>query len=376
MPMARSLQFFPQEAFVKRQSEKTQKGVFIVRTKLSKALVVVLVLSLIGAAAFAQVQNKKYNDASRANQTYYMCTFVMGVEYWVAAYEGFKDCAKQLGVKAVYTGTGEYKLPEQVTAFEQIFAKAPAGIALSPIDDAGFVEPVKAAKAKKIPVVTFASNTSTDKPAFVTSDNVKEGQAAARAIGKALGGKGKVMATRNTQSNHQIRVNTFVETIKSEFPGIQVVAEVLTQQDNQKAYTAVMQTAQKYPDLGAVFSPEGPSGRGAAQAAVELAGGGTPKIKVMCCDMDATILQLLEEGKMFGSIQPNAYVQGYLCMLMLYLIKNEMLDPLNGALATGDWIMNLPVVDNGLDIITPETAKYFYTEKWQKRRGSSNFKPW
>ena len=70
----------------------------------------------------------------------------------------------------------------------------------------------------------------------------------------------------------QLRSTTFVETIKTEFPGIEVVADVLTQQDNQKAYTAVMQTAQKYPDLGAVFSPEGPSGRGAAQAAVELGG--------------------------------------------------------------------------------------------------------
>jgi ribose transport system substrate-binding protein len=344
--------------------------------KWSKIVVVMLVLCLVGATAFAQVQNKKFNDPSRANQTYYMCSFVMGVEYWVAAFEGFKDCAKQLGVKAVYTGTGEYKLPEQVTAFEQIFAKNPAGIALSPIDDAGFVEPVKAANEKKIPVVTFASNTSTDKPAFITSDNVKEGQAAARAMGNAMGGKGKVMATRNTQSNHQIRVNTFVETIKKEFPGITVVAEVLTQQDNQKAYTAVMQTASKYPDLGGVFSPEGSSGRGAALAAVELGGSGTPKIRVLCCDMDATILQLIEEKKMFGSIQPNAYAQGYFCMLMLYLIKNEMLDPLNGSLATGGWDMNVPLIDNGLDIITPETAKYFYTEKWQKRRGSSNFKSW
>jgi hypothetical protein len=79
---------------------------------------------------------------------------------------------------------------------------------------------------------------------------------------------------------------------------------------------------------------------------------------------------------MFGSIQPNAYAQGYLCMLTLYLIKNEMLDPLNGALATGGWDMNLPVVDNGLDIITKDTAKYFYTDKWQQRRGSTNFKPW
>jgi len=341
--------------------------------RFSKIAVVMLALCLIAAVSVsAQVQNKKFNDPKNASQTYYMCTFVSGVEYWVAAFEGFKDCAKQLGVKAVYQGTPEYKLPEQATVFEQIISKSPAGVALSPIDDAGFVEPVKAAIEKKIPVVTFASNTSTPKPAFVTSDNVKEGQTAARAIGKALGGKGKVMATRNTQSNHQIRVNTFVETIKKEFPDIQVVAEILTQQDNQKAYTAVMQTAQKYPDLGAVFSPEGPSGRGAAQAAVELGG----KIKVLCCDMDATILQLIESGQMFGSIQPNAYVQGYLCMMMLYLIKNEMLDPLNGALATGEFDMNLPVVDNGLDIITKDTAKYFYTDKWQKRRGSTNFKPW
>jgi ribose transport system substrate-binding protein len=339
----------------------------------SKVFGVLLVLCLLGTGMLsAQVQNSKFNDSKNANQTYYMCTFVSGVEYWVAAFEGFKDCAKQLGVKAVYQGTPEYKIPEQVTVFEQIMSKNPAGIALSPIDDAGFVEPVTAAFEKRIPVVTFASNTAAPKVAFVTSDNVKEGQFAARTLAKALGGKGKVMVTRNTQSNHMLRSTTFVETIKKEFPNIEVVADILTQQDNQKAYAAVMQTAQKYPDLGAVFSPEGPSGRGAAQAAVELGG----KIKVLCCDMDATILQMIEAGQMFGSIQPNAYVQGYLCMTLLYLAKNKLLDPLNGAAAAGDFDMNLPYVDNGLDLINKDNAKYFYTDKWQKNRKSSNFKPW
>ena len=66
-----------------------------------KVLGVLIVLCLIGAGALsAQVQNKKFNGP--ADQTYYMCTFVSGVEYWVAAFEGFKDAAKQLGVKAVY----------------------------------------------------------------------------------------------------------------------------------------------------------------------------------------------------------------------------------------------------------------------------------
>jgi ribose transport system substrate-binding protein len=336
-----------------------------------KFFAILLVLCIVGAGALgAQVQNKKF--AGPADQTYYMCTFVSGVEYWVAAFEGFKDAARQMGVKAVYQGTDKYDVNAQVTVFEQILAKNPAAIALSPIDDAGFIEPVNAAMKKGVPVVTFASDTSTAKVGFVTSSNVKEGQFAARTIGKLLNGKGKVMVTRNTQTNHQIRVNTFVETIKAEFPGIQVVADILTQQDNNKAYSGVMSTAQKNPDLGAVFSPEGPSGRGAAQASVELGG----KIKVICCDFDAAILEMIQKGQMVGAIQPNAYLQGYLSFMVLYLAKNKMVDPLNGQAANNDWLLNLPYVDNGLDLITKDTAQYFYTDNWLKKRGSTAFKGW
>ncbi|HUX13987.1 MAG TPA: substrate-binding domain-containing protein [Spirochaetia bacterium] len=324
------------------------------------------------AAAPSQTEAAKSPFQGSADETYYMVTFVSGVEYWVAAFEGFKDAARQLGVKAVYSGADKYDLNQQVTVFEQVIAKEPSGVSLSPIDDAGFVEPVKAAMDKKIPIVTFASDTSTKKIAFVTSDNVKEGQFAARTIGKALGGKGKVMVTRNTQSNHQIRTNVFVETIKKEFPDIQVVADVLTQQDTNKSYTAVQTVAQKHPDLGAVFCPEGPSGRGAAQAAVELGG----KIKVLTCDMDAAILQMIQEGKMFGSIQPNAYTQGYLTMMFLYLAKHQMLDPLNGWKERGEWDLLLPYVDNGLDLISKDNAQYFYTDKWLEKRGSKAFEAW
>ena len=339
--------------------------------KRMKVLTILLALCLIFAiGATAQVQNKKFSGP--ADQTYYMCTFVSGVEYWVAAFEGFKDAAKQMGVKAVYQGTTEYDGPKQVTAFEQIMTKKPAGIALSPVDDAAFIEPVKAAMAAKIPVVTFASDTSTAKVGFVTSSNEKEGAFAARAMGKELGGKGKVMVTRNTQTNHQIRVNTFIKVLNDEFPGIQVVAEYMSQQDSAKTYAAIMSVAQKHPDLGGIFSPEGPSGRAAAQAATELGG----KIKVLCCDFDAAILEMIEKGQMMGAIQPNAYMQGYLSFLILYLTKNQMVDPLNGAAAKGDFLLSLPYVDNGLDLITKGSTKYFNTNDWLKRRNSKQFVGW
>lgn len=341
-------------------------------TRLSRILVAVAAVAAAAPSFAADVQSRAFKG-SDPSDTYYMVTFVSGVEYWVAAFEGFKDAAKQLGVKAVYSGTPEYDLNKQMTVFDQVVSKKPSGIALSPVDQAGCSEGVKAAQAKGIPVVNFASNTDAMPVGFVTSDNVKEGQFAARTIGRELGGKGKVMVTRNTQSNHQKRVDVFVETIKKEFPGIQVVADVLTQQDTNKAYTAVLTVLQKHPDLGAVFSPEGPSGRGAATAAVEKGG----KLKVLTCDMDAAILQMIEEGKMFGSIQPNAYVQGYLSMLVLFLAHEKLLDPLNAATSTpGAFVVGLPYLDNGLDLINKGNAKFFYTDKWLARRGAKAFEPW
>jgi len=344
------------------------------RTKTSKLLVVLLVLCLVGVAAFAQVQNKKFNDPKNASQTYYMCTFVMGVEYWDRRFRRFKDCAKQLGVKAVYTGTGEYKLPEQVTAFEQIFAKNPAGIALSPIDDAGFVEPVKAAIAKKIPVVTFASNTSTDKPAFITSDNVKEGQTAARAIAKALGGKGKVMATRNTQSNHQIRVNTFVETMKKEFPDIQVVAEVLTSRTTRRPTRPSCRLPRNTRPRGgllprrALWPRRGAGSRGARRRYAQDQG---PVLRYGCHDPAAP------GGGQDVRLHPAQRLRAGLS-LHADTVPHQERNAGSPQRSPGDWRLRPEHTADRqwADIITPETAKYFYTDRWQKRRGSTNFKAW
>src|ERR1035437_2634558 len=84
--------------------------------KLCQVFAAIITLCFFGVgASSAQVQNKLFSGA--ADQTYYMCTFVSGVEYWVAAFEGFKDAAKQVGAKAVYQGTTEYDIPKQVTAF-------------------------------------------------------------------------------------------------------------------------------------------------------------------------------------------------------------------------------------------------------------------
>ncbi|MEA5004660.1 MAG: substrate-binding domain-containing protein [Christensenella sp.] len=307
------------------------------------------------------------------DESYYLLVFSTGVEYWFPVYATFKEAGNQLGVKTEYVGSTEYDANKQVEVFNQILAKNPTGIYLSPITAEAFKAPVDEAVKQGVAVVTFASDSpDSARQGYVTSDNVKEGQHAARAFGEELGGKGKLMTLRNPgQTNHDIRVDTFIATIKEEYPGIELVADEPTNQDPDAAYTAVMTTAQKHPDLSGVFMPEASSAIGASRAAVEL-GGGDTKIKVMCCDVNAQILDMLKTGDVWGAINPDQGMQGYFGMLTLFTAAHpENVTPMNGKKEQGLNPTYIPMIDNGLNIVNKDNADYFYVDKYATSLGYS-----
>lgn len=306
------------------------------------------------------------------SETYYMVVMVSGVEYWVGVYEGFKMAAKQLGVKTVYTGTPEYDINKELTVFNQVVAKNPAGIAVHPMEPNSFIDPINEAMEQGIKVVTFAADSPESKRvAYITSDNVKEGYAAADAIGKELGGVGEVCVVENPgQLNHEIRVRSFIERLEQKFPGIKVVARSATNQDTNKAYTALQTMVQAHPNIKGCFAPEASSGMGAAQAALES----DNDIKVMCVDINESVLDMISEGMMFGAIQPNVVIQGYLSMMYLYMSRHGLLNPMNGWNNTGEEAFLVPFTDNGLNIVTKENAQYFYTQKFLNALGSKGIR--
>lgn len=300
--------------------------------------------------------------AGSPDETYIMNVFVSGVEYWFPVYAGMKDACKQLGVNCIYSGTTEYDAQKQVDSFEADLAKSPKGILLSPIVEDAFVEPINNAIAQGVAVVTYASDCpDSDRQAYVTSDNQHEGAIAARTICDDMGGSGSVMVLRNPgQDNHNRRCDAFIATVKAEYPNITVVADVATNQNEQAGYDAVMSTYQKYPDLGGVFCPEGVSIVGGAKAAKELGTG----IRCLCVDCNDTLLDMLKEGDMFGLICPDQYMQGYLGMMSLFIAAHpEKVNPMNERKALGENIMDISI-DNGLTIITKDTADYYYVSKY------------
>jgi ribose transport system substrate-binding protein len=332
-----------------------------------KSILLVLVALFALATVFGGFAQQKSVFAGSPKEVYYMVCFVTGVEYWVGVYEGFKLAAAQLGVDTVYTGTPEYDLNKELAVYSQVVAKNPAGILACPMVPDAFVDPINNAIDKGIPVMTFATDSPQSKRfAFITSDNVKEGYAAADAICQAIGGKGEVAATENPgQLNHEIRIRSFKERIEKNWPNVKVVATAATNQDMNKAFNATRTMLQAHPNIRGIFTPEASSGLGCAQAALEI----SRDIKVICSDINESVLDMIQKGDMFGAIQPNVVMQGYMSMMFLYMAKHQLLDPMNGWKEQGKpWGFSLPFVDNGLDVVNKDNAKYFYTKNYLKAR--------
>jgi len=307
------------------------------------------------------------------SETYYMCVMVSGVEYWFPVYEMFKQAGQQLGVKTVYTGTPEYDVNKQLAVFEQILAKKPAGIFLHPMNPDPFIEPINRAYEMGIPVVTFAADSPNSKRvSYITSDNVREGYFAADKVAELLGGEGEVATLQNPgQDNHDLRVKSFIKRIETKYPDIKVVAGAASNQDANKAYQATLTMAQAHPNLGAIFMPEATSAMGAAQAAKELGG----KIKILNCDVNEKVLDMIKEGDIWGALNPNQGVQGYMGMVLLYLAKHsDMIDPMNDYKREGFNPMQIPYADNGLSLVSKDNADDFYWDKYLKRRGTKGIK--
>ena len=85
---------------------------------------------------------------------------------------------------------------------------------------------VERAMKQNIPVMIFDSPVDTEQfVAQVATDNYKAGQIAAERMGQITGGKGKIaiVAVQAGAASTMAREQGFEDTIKSKFPGIQIV---------------------------------------------------------------------------------------------------------------------------------------------------------
>ncbi len=265
-------------------------------------------------------------------------------QFWQAVKAGADAAGEEEKVDITWQGPSpEDDVKGQIDVVEtQIISKAD-GIVLAAVDATALVNPVKKALDKGIPVVTIDSGIKEDiTSAYIATDNVKGGMAAAEHLAKLIGEKGEVgllIFGKGSVSSDE-REKGFVEGIKK-YPNIKLVA-TLEANDATKANTAATNMLQAHPTIVGIFAANEPNGVGTAQVLKQQKKNGV--VKVVAYDSSDKELEALNDGTIQALVVQDPFQMGYKGVkTVLKAIKKEPITE--------------KVIDSGMTVVTKDNLQ-------------------
>ncbi|AWL36847.1 MULTISPECIES: ABC transporter substrate-binding protein [Streptomyces] len=229
----------------------------------------------------------------------------------IAETQSIKDEAKKVGVKKLLTTNAQSQLSKQISDIQDMLSQGAQFLIVAPLNSDGLEPALKAAAAKKVPVLTIDRKVNSaacqDYVAFLGSDFVEQGKRAADAMIKATGGKAKVAILLGASGNNVTtdRTKGFVDQIKAEAPGIEIVAQQTGEFARDKGQQVMEQLIQSKPGIDAVYAENDEMGLGAVTA-IKAAGKKPGKdVKVVSVDGTRNAVQALVNGEYNAVIESN-----------------------------------------------------------------------
>jgi simple sugar transport system substrate-binding protein len=286
------------------------------------------VLTERGAAA----QSFKASDIPMfASHPAYKFTFVNHVTtntFFTATRYGIADACTLLGIpQAQWTGSEDSIVSEMVTAMDQAIAGKVDGIAVALIDPVAFNTPTDNALNAGIPVISYnADEPTNDRMAYVGQSNLSAGQAAAERIVKVVPKGslvGMVIATPGS-GNIQPRIDGALPVFKAAGLETDVVAGGALQ---AAEITAVQAWWEGHKDVKFLYTVD--SGDSIAVATLIKNNHLGGKVLGSGWDVGVPVLQAVQDGQLEFSIDQQAYLQGFVptVQMFLYQISAGLMQP-------------------------------------------------
>ena len=231
--------------------------------------------------------------------------------YFQAVRVGTETAAKTLRVKVIqYIPTKPDSIPEQLSQVEDVIVKKPDAIIFIPVDYKAMVPAVEKINAAGIPVVNITDRVASGKfVAFVGADDYSIGLATARALLKAIGGKGNVIileGVKGTLTNTD-RVRGFNDALK-ETPNVKLLASQPANYQRLQALQVMENLMQSFPSIDGVLAANDPM----AVGAIEALEGANRKALVVGINGSKEAVELIKAGKLLASGDFNGFIQGCL----------------------------------------------------------------
>ena len=309
---------------------------------------VIDVLTERGAAA------QTYSDSNIpqfASHPAYKFTFVNHVTtntFFTATIYGIQDAARILGIPTpAWTGSTDSITTDMTTAISDAVAAGVKGIATTLIDPVAFNAPVNAALAKGIPVISYnADEAGNNRMAYVGQNNLTAGAAAAsRIVASGLVSKGElvagVIATPGT-GNIQPRIDGAKPIFVAAGYDFKEVGTSATQAQETPL---LEQWYLGNKDVKAFYCVD--SGDSIAAATIIAKYNLKGKVGGSGWDVGIPVLQQVQAGALLFSIDQQAYLQGFVpaVQLFLYNISAGLMKPCD--------------TDTGLGYVTQATASAY-----------------
>jgi ribose transport system substrate-binding protein len=234
--------------------------------------------------------------------------------FWQTVKAGADSAGKDLNVKIVWKGAAqETDYTGQMNIVEDMINQRVDGIVLAPSHGTSLVNIVERAQREGIPVTIFDSGISTENyVSYVSTDNRRGGEVAAKRMGEKLAGKGKVaiLGVKKGSVSTDEREEGFRDTIQKEFPGIKLVPIIFYGEANAAKSLAVAEDVlTSHSDLTGLFASNESSTVGAVRAIIprNLVG----KVTLVGFDATADLVKNVREGAIDSLVLQNPFKMGY-----------------------------------------------------------------
>jgi simple sugar transport system substrate-binding protein len=272
--------------------------------------------------------------------------------FFQATQYGIQDACALLNVSYQWTGSEDSNTSEMVNAMNTAITSGADGIAVALVDKNAFNAPTQQARSKGIPVVSYNADVAgNDRLAYVGQDLYGAGQAMGRRIADLFPGGTSVAIFIATPGslNIQPRADGAAAALTAAGKGF-TVRQVATGADVNPEQAAIDAFTQGNKQFKGLFAVDAGSTQGVANVMRKYnlhqqgyRGGGF--------DLLVPTEKAISDGILEFTIDQQAYLQGFLPVLYLYLYK------LSGTL------VGPPMTNTGLKFVTKNlVAPYLKTQ--------------
>jgi ribose transport system substrate-binding protein len=261
----------------------------------------------VAAAAFALTAAAcgGSSDAGGAGEQPYIAIVSKGFQhqFWQAVKQGAEQEAARQGVRISFEGpASESEVEAQVTMLTNALGRQPDVLGFAALDSRAAAPLLQQARSSNIPVIAFDSGVDSDIPlTTAATDNKAAAAEAAKHMAEALGGTGKVGLVVHDQTSRtgQDRRDGFLEWMRTNAPGIQVLDPQYGGGDQAKSADITKAIIAANPDLRGIYAANEGSAIGVLRGVAES---GKTGLTVIGFDSGTGQIEAIRNGQMLGAV--------------------------------------------------------------------------